>query len=48
VCFFQSNAHSYAIFELPSVVVAELDEEEDAKIDFSSVMAAPLKHVMHS
>eukprot|EP00598_Pedospumella_elongata_P006499 CAMPEP_0184970380 /NCGR_PEP_ID=MMETSP1098-20130426/2894_1 /TAXON_ID=89044 /ORGANISM="Spumella elongata, Strain CCAP 955/1" /LENGTH=95 /DNA_ID=CAMNT_0027492317 /DNA_START=33 /DNA_END=320 /DNA_ORIENTATION=- len=30
------------------VVVAELDEEEDAKTDFSSVMAPPLKPVMHS
>lgn len=30
------------------MVVAELDEEKDAQIDYSTVMAAPLKGVSHS
>eukprot|EP00428_Durinskia_dybowskii_P064680 CAMPEP_0170370590 /NCGR_PEP_ID=MMETSP0117_2-20130122/8588_1 /TAXON_ID=400756 /ORGANISM="Durinskia baltica, Strain CSIRO CS-38" /LENGTH=95 /DNA_ID=CAMNT_0010625367 /DNA_START=31 /DNA_END=318 /DNA_ORIENTATION=+ len=30
------------------VVVAELDEEKDAQIDYSTIMAAPLKAMSHS
>jgi hypothetical protein len=29
-------------------VVAELDEEKDSQIDYTAVMAAPLKPVSHS
>jgi hypothetical protein len=37
-----------AYLSLFRVVVAELDVEKDAQMDYSTVMAAPLKPVSHS